>query len=229
LEWLARQVAAILRNLKISGSVFTLPQFAPGDQQEALIHLPPWVKTALTNAGIGLGILVVTLLVAGFLILYLEKAGRSKGRDESELESAENVTFGGGILRRGLRALRNAARLVRRYGLGRGLLAAVSVQNIYANLCRLARRRGYSRPPAQPPDLYLPTLAQAFPGHEKRLERITIAYMRVHYGERPVTFAELAGLAADYQVIREAEQMPMLGTAPVRSLPSGRPLKTERG
>jgi hypothetical protein len=195
-----------MRNLKIGDSAFKLPQFAPGDQQEALIHLPPWVKTALTNAGIGLGILVATLLVAGFLILYLEKARRSKGRDESELESAENLTFGGGILRRGLWALRNAARLVRRYGLGRGLLAAVSVQNIYANLCRLARRRGYGRPSAQPPDLYLPTLAQAFPGHQERLERITIAYMRVHYGERPVAFAELAGLRADYQAIREVEQ-----------------------
>ncbi len=106
---------------------------------------------------------------------------------------------------RGLAALRNASRLLRRFGLSRQLLAAVSVQNIYANLCRLAGRQGQPRPATQPPDDYLATLHRVFPGHEPALERITAAYMRVHYGDQPVTAAELAALRADYRTVRESE------------------------
>jgi hypothetical protein len=95
---------------------------------------------------------------------------------------------------------------VRRFGVSRQLLAAVSVQNIYANLCRLARQRGYPRRPAQPPDAYLPVLTQAFAGHEEALERITAAYMRVHYGDRSVSMDELSALRADYRAVREGEQ-----------------------
>jgi hypothetical protein len=84
------------------------------------------------------------------------------------------------------------------------LLAAISVQNIYANLCRLARQRGYPRHPAQPPDDYLPVLAQAFSGQEEALTRITAAYMRVHYGDRPVTPDELAEVRRDYRLVRKS-------------------------
>ena len=86
--------------------------------------------------------------------------------------------------------------------MGRQLLAAVSVQNIYANVCRVARHRGYARRPAQPPDDYLPALAQAFPDQEEPLRRITAAYMRVHYGDRAVDSDELAGLRRDYRAVR---------------------------
>jgi hypothetical protein len=93
---------------------------------------------------------------------------------------------------------------VRRFGLSSQLLAAISVENIYANLCRIARRRGYPRRPALPPDDYLPQLAQAFPGQDEPLARITAAYMRVHYGDRPVSLDELSALRADYRAVREA-------------------------
>ena len=204
LEWLMRRLTALLHNFEIDVSAFQPPQVGVTEPQDLLGRLPPWVKTTLTSAAIGVVIAVAVLLLLGFLVLYLEKTRRAKARDEDELEATEALTFGGGILGRGLRALRNAVRLVRRYGVGRGLLAAVSVQNIYANLCRLARQRGCGRPAAQPPDLYLPTLARAFPGQDERLGRITAAYMRVHYGEQPVAFAELAGLRADYRAIRES-------------------------
>jgi len=95
---------------------------------------------------------------------------------------------------------------VRRFGFGRQLLAAISVQNMYANLSRVASRRGYARHPAQPPDDYLPILVQAFGGHEEPLSRITEAYMRVHYGDQPVTRADLTQLRRDYDEARAAEQ-----------------------
>ena len=86
-------------------------------------------------------------------------------------------------------------------GFGRDLLAAISVQNIYANLCRIGRQRGRPRLISQPPDAYLPVLAVVFPGEEERLRRITAAYMRVHYGAHPVSGEELAALREDYRVL----------------------------
>jgi hypothetical protein len=95
---------------------------------------------------------------------------------------------------------------VRRFGVGRQLLAAISVQNMYANLCRLAGQRGYPRHPAQPPDRYLPVLEQAFGGHNEALSRITMAYMRVHYGDRAVGIGELSRLRRDYDEMLASEQ-----------------------
>jgi hypothetical protein len=94
--------------------------------------------------------------------------------------------------------------LARRYGIGRSLLAAISVQNLYANITRLASKRGFPRPPATPPDRYLPTLEQAFPNSEAELARLTNAYMRVHYGEVPATDEEMQQLRDDYAHVRAA-------------------------
>jgi hypothetical protein len=163
-----------------------------------LAGLPTWLWTGLRYA---LVILVVAV-VLGFILLFLER-GRTKPRsEEGEEEDAERLTLGGASLERGVRWLRNMAGLVGRFGLSRQLLAAISVQNIYANICRLARRRGYPRRAAQPPDAYLPLLQQAFAGQEEALARITAAYMQVHYGDQPVSPLELAQLRRDYQQVR---------------------------
>jgi hypothetical protein len=168
--------------------------------------LPPWVLTGLRYGGV----LLAILLILGFVLLYLERM-RSRARGEgAEDESGEEITLGGDALGRGVRWLQDMAKLVRRHGLGRQLLAAISVQNIYANLCRMASRRGYPRHPAQPPDDYLPVLAQAFGGEQEALARITTAYMQVHYGEQPVTSSELAQIRSDYNRVR----------APKRETPS---------
>jgi hypothetical protein len=47
---------------------------------------------------------------------------------------------------------------------------------------------------------------EAFGGHQGALSRITTAYMRVHYGDRGVTFGELARLRGDYDEVRTSEQ-----------------------
>ncbi len=84
---------------------------------------------------------------------------------------------------------------------GPGLLAPTSVEHIYANLCRMARRRGHPRRPWQPPDRYLPGLCRAFPGHQEALARITQAYMQVHYGDRSLDPEALAQIRRDYDAI----------------------------
>jgi len=157
------------------------------------------VWTVMRYIAIGL----VIGLTLGFVLLYLRKIDRSQLDEDAEEERDETITLAGGMLNRGVQWLRDVSNLVKRYGLSRRLLAAVSVQNIYANLCCIANQRGYPRHRAWPPDDYLPTLKKAFgPEAEEALSRITLAYMRVHYGDKPIGVAELAQLRKDYHLVR---------------------------
>ena len=165
------------------------------------LTLPPWLLTSLRYAGV----LLALLVLVGVLLLSVEKVRARRRREEAEGQLEEEITLGGSTLGRGWRWLRDRVGLVRRFGVGRELLAAISVQNMYANLCRMAGRRGYPRHPAHPPDRYLPRLVQAFGGQQEALARITSAYMRVHYGDRAVTVAELVQLRRDYENVRTAE------------------------
>jgi hypothetical protein len=175
----------------------------PGQEQSSPpFQLPAWTGPALRDVGIALAVLIAL----GAIWLYLERVRGQRTAREPERESGEAVTLGGGILGRTADRLADWLALVRRFGLSSQLLAAVSVQNIYANVCRMARRRGYPRRPSQPPDDYLPLLAQAFEGQAAALGRITAAYMRVHYGDRPVTPVELAQLRADFFGLIEARK-----------------------
>ncbi len=196
--WLTR----LLAQQAGSDGLFTSPLGAAAPQANPTEVLPPWVL-GFMDVLLVVGLVLAGLGVVIFLLLYLERVRKAGLADRPEEQGREPATFGGGILRRGLDRLRGAARLVGRFGLGGRLLAAVSVQNIYANLCRLASQRGHPRPPAQPPDDYLPALGRAFPGHDAALARITAAYMRVHYGDHPVSVAELSGLRSDYRSVQE--------------------------
>jgi hypothetical protein len=180
------------------------PAAQPG--QSLLENLPRWPFDLARDAIILVMIVIAALGLLIFLLLYLERVRKAGQRIEDEEEGLEPATFGSGLLERAMDGLRNAGRLIGRYGLGRDLLAAISVQNIYANLCRIGRQRGKPRLLSQPPDVYLPVLATVFPGEEERLRRITLAYMRVHYGAHSVADEELAQLRGDYRVlIRRAE------------------------
>jgi hypothetical protein len=168
----------------------------------ATITLPPWLMATLRYGGV----LLALLIAVAIILLALARIRARQRAEEAEEELEEEVTLGGGTLGRGWRWLRDRVGLVRRFGVGRQLLAAISVQNMYANLCRLAGQMGYPRHPAQPPDRYLPVLVEAFGGHQGELSRITMAYMRVHYGDRSVGIGELARLRRDYDQVRSAEQ-----------------------
>jgi hypothetical protein len=166
------------------------------------IALPAWLMATVRYGGV----LLALLIAVAIILLSLQRIRSLHQEKESEEELEEEVTLGGGTLGRGWRWLRERVGLVRRFGVGRELLAAISVQNMYANLCRLAAQRGYPRHPAQPPDRYLPILVEAFGGHNEALSRFTMAYMRVHYGDRRVSFGELARLRGDYDEVRTSEQ-----------------------
>jgi hypothetical protein len=204
LLWFEAQLVRLLRAPASPG--FEIAPASPAAPAAGFFtKLPAWMPELLIDVLVVGGIVLAVLAGVGFLLLYLERVRKGGLPDEPEEESSERVTVGA-ILDRGARALRNAAGLIRRFGVGNRLLAAISVQNIYANVTRLARGRGYPRRPAQPPDDYLPVLVRAFEGYEEQLGRITAAYMRVHYGDHPVIRAELAQLREDYRVVRDGDE-----------------------
>jgi hypothetical protein len=205
--WLFAWLAPLFTNVDLAktlGEAFsrlTVPQELQQDQPPEFTP-PSEALLSLLRAGFVIGLLVLLLVIV--YVLVVRRRARTRA-DEEEIAATESLSFGGDALRRGWRRLRNLAGLVRRYGLGRELLDAISVENLYANLCRLARQRGQPRRPAEPPDDYLPRLALAFPGQEDRLGIITEAYMRVYYGEQTVSGEELASLREVYENVRKAE------------------------
>lgn len=149
--------------------------------------------------------ITAALVVVFFLIWLLFVRTRERTLlEEPEISDAEGMAIGGNPFSR----LRNLGNLLRNYGLRPGLLAAISVENLYANVSRLAGRRGFPRPAAQPPDEYLQTLMRAFPDYPRELQRLTNAYMRVHYGDHPVDADELAQLRTDYQQMQAPARRP---------------------
>ncbi len=163
------------------------------------IVLPPLVLTLLRYLP-----LAVLLIIVGLAFWFVVRRVRHRTR-RFEVEREDAAPFApGDMFRRAVTQLRDLAGMAKRFGVSRQLLAAISVQNIYANVSRIAARRGHPRPPSMPPDDYLPILIEVFEGSGEALTRITRAYMQVHYGDRPVSAHELARLRLDYQTVRQS-------------------------
>ncbi len=150
------------------------------------------------------GALVLLALV--LLALWMERVGRREKREmPGATEEAVSASLGSrGALGKGWERVKGLFNLVRRYGIRRELLDAISVHNIYANVERLAARHGLPRRPAETPYEYLPRLATLFPGHEEALRHITEAYVQVHYGERAIRGEELETLRREWEMLRLA-------------------------
>ena len=206
MQWIVDRLRELLSGGEL-GIRVAEPLVSPAEAE--LIEADPTLQAVGAAIERVASILGVLLVVATVLILLLYGLRRVRQRSlslEEEVEEAERATYGAGILGRGVRTVRDLLDMVRRFGVSRELLAAVSIQNIYANLCRLGRYRGKERLPSQPPDDYLPTLISLFGGQEEALTRITSAYMRVHYGDEAVSLSELAQLRLDYYQIRRARR-----------------------
>jgi len=162
-------------------------------------RIPAWVWTVL-DVLVWISAIVIVL---GGLLLALRVVQRYRTRRDGEETGSEDL-LPTDLFRRGLTQLRSLFNLVRQYGINRQLLAAISVQNIYANLCRMAARRGYPRPVALPPGRYLHQLEVAFVDCAVPLARITDAYLRVHYGDKTITREVLAQIQAAYREVRES-------------------------
>lgn len=152
-------------------------------------------RSALFRYCLVTGTIVAAL---GLLWLFLVRTRRRKRTEEDEQIEPDTDSPTGGSGGLGFDRLRAWFNLLRRYGFSAQLLAAVSVENIYANLLRLAAQQGVRRPASVPPDRFLPRLEGIFPRHGDELRRITLAYMRVYYGNRNLESKELEQIKADY-------------------------------
>ncbi|MGC8838654.1 MAG: DUF4129 domain-containing protein [Anaerolineae bacterium] len=130
--------------------------------------------------------------LAVVLILLILPGRRTPGPQVEE--TRESLWPGRALLeevakaaRRGAERLQELGDLVRQYGVGRTLFAALTVRRLYALMCQEAARRGFPRGAAQTPYEYLADLARAFPGGEREARTITEAYVQVHYGEIPAS------------------------------------------
>ena len=191
-EWLAARIQAIIAETPPQQLNEPPPPLEPVSLTEMV------QQVAFLRYCIGAAIIFTALLL--LLILFTRMSRRERNTDQEETAPVEG-SLQPGRFNFGLDRLKDWFALLGRYGVGSHLLAAISVENIYANLTRLARRKGYPRRPAQGPDSYLPILMQAFPGHETELNAITAAYLRVRYAERPITQEELDSLRSAYAAI----------------------------
>ncbi len=163
-----------------------------------LMSIPPWTVAVLRIVAL----LLLVAVVIGFMML-LGRLARPNRRSYTDGQRAQRTTTGGSLLVRGMAQLQDLLDMARRVGIGHQLLSAISVQNIYANLSRLAAARGHPRQPFQPPDGYVQELTLAFGGHEEALQRITVIYMRVHYGDYDIAREDLRQVQEDYRTIRK--------------------------
>jgi hypothetical protein len=190
-EWLAARLQAMMVDMQPLEMAEQPPSPDPMPLNEVI------AEVAFLRYCIGAAMIFGALIL---LLVYFVRMARRERKGEAEETTTEGGLQPGGI-NLGLDRLKNWLALLGRYGVGSQLLAAISVENIYANLGRLARRKGFPRQPAQGPDRYLPVLIQAFEGHEAELSAITAAYVRVRYAERPITAEELDAVRTAYATI----------------------------
>jgi hypothetical protein len=165
LEWLTRRLQEMMADMP------------PAEMGEALpTPQPLTLSEAVQEFAMLRYCLVGTLILAAIVILLVVfvRVARRQRPSEAEETDTEGAVRPAGI-NLGLDRLKEWFALLRRYGLGSQLLAAISVENIYANLSRIARGKGFPRPAAYGPDKYLPILYQAFPDHEAELNTVTAA------------------------------------------------------
>lgn len=155
-------------------------------------------------AGFRYAIVLFVLFIIGLILfgairrILLRQLANEAEDEDAAYGAADGSLFADGLSR--LRQLYNRLR-----GLApKPLLAIETIENMYANLCRLAARRGHERGVDQPPDRYLPQLEIVFPHSQAALKSITAAYMRAHYGEHHFSLAEMEQLQGAYNDIIES-------------------------
>ncbi|MEM8859555.1 MAG: DUF4129 domain-containing protein, partial [Chloroflexota bacterium] len=196
IRWIFTVIQSIFEGIQIDFSL-SGSETSSGDSQEVdfsvveeIIQVPQYRY-----------LIVIIVLLFGFFILWaiLNRTLLTRYVSIDESQQAEEAQPILGQLN-GLGRLRDWLDRLRGR-IPKSLLDPNTMENIYANLCRLADKRGYPRPVALPPDEYLSQLVAAFPGQEKPLRRITNGYMRTHYGEIQLPESDLQEMIVDYQSI----------------------------
>lgn len=206
LNWLSRFFAEGFRLMAESGTLERLLALGPLEVvQDDTATTSRVIEIALTVLRMTCGLAVLAALFGGGLwALKREQARlREQAEEHEDMEAGLGDALAG--LLRGMRdRLRGASGLVGRYGMGSDLLTALTVRNIYTNMTRLARARGYPRHRARTAYEYLPDLQLAFPDAHAETRLITDAFVGVAYGALPTSQEELDDLRAAYHRLKDS-------------------------
>ncbi len=202
LEYLFNALATIIASLM---SRIDLSSSFEGDAGPAEETTVPDVQEVFANSA-ELRFLVIGLFVLlGLFIMWVafNRTVLKRYRNEAQQEIEETQTSDSNILSSAFSQLRSWFDTLR--GLApKSLLEPITVENIYANVSRLASRQGYERAVSQTPDQYLPDLIQAFPDHAEPLTALTLSYMEVYYGNAAVSDQQLETLKGYYARISDS-------------------------
>jgi len=184
----------------------TIPQAPPQTSalEEALQKLRQFFDLF---GGLGTCITVfVILLIVAIIVLTMRRRQRAALIEGEIREDLDGDALDGlrGLFRRGLGAMNQAWRTVGQFGLGRDLFAALTVRRAYAQMVRLAARRGYPRAVSQTPYELRAVLWEAFPAVHDEVTTLTEAYVRVHYGEVPENAEALRAVTEALERFRSA-------------------------
>ncbi len=142
---------------------------------------------------------------AGALLWMALRTTRRAGleAEEAPADDFEALTAGAGSRGEGgaKRSVRAGLRLP---GRARGLVHALLVRRVYAQLLEWAAREGRPRRPAETPLEFGAALARRWPELQADLERITQAYLQVRYGERPESREMMDGVLAGWERVRRS-------------------------
>ncbi len=172
----------------------------------------PWVSVLFKWLTNGLMIAIVVFIVIAVLafiwFLFFARA-RGKDYENEERETLGTAEVVGGLkqaLRDSWRRLADALGIFRQFGLGRDLLAALTIRRIYLRMEKLAGTRGFPRALAETPYEYRRALYKAFPGLNGDVQQITDAYVAVRYGEVPESDDELSAVRAAWDHLHSSPE-----------------------
>lgn len=148
---------------------------------------PTWLPAAWNVIG---QILIWGLVLLALVWLVRRILRRRRVRGWSEGVERESLRMQPASLAENLReGWQRVVERVRQIGLP-PRYSAQSIRRIYASLVAYAGQLGHVRSDSETPFDFLPDLRHLFPEREADVDRITDAYVRVHYGQFPETQEE---------------------------------------
>ena len=180
------------------------PMPPPESEGQAWLIITKMLQVLVTVA--------LPVAIVSFILFLTWRRLRQRSSEEGSEESRESLLSTGAVasglqsfFQDRLQRLGELVGLVRRFGPGTRLLAAVSIRRIYGNMVQLATEAGYPRDKTQTPYEYLKTLHRAFPASEEEFTIITEAYVNAHYGEVPDSQEELQRIRDCWERARSRE------------------------
>lgn len=159
-----------------------------------------------TSIGVGFVLLCVVIPLFFWLMMFFLRDAELFSDEDSELLDRREIMAD---IRKGLgnrlRRIGEALNLMRQFGGGRDLLAALSVRWTYSRMANLAEKRGFPRRRAETPNEYRRSLGRAFPGGEPEIRLITDAYVAVRYGELPENADQLNAIRDAFERLKAIE------------------------